>query len=522
MNTMPQPTQQNQVQTLAAIDIGSNSIRMTIGQLLPDGQIEILEKAQRPVRLGQDTFRYSVLEPETMRAAVSILREFKQRLDQYQIKHVWAVATSAIREAHNTDVFLDRVLTAAGVEVDIIDASLERRLTVTAVRSILDQRQPGIGVQTLICEVGGGSTMMTVLRRGKLITSQSLGLGSIRLPEMLGAGSRQAGQLYELMENEIASVLASMEGLIPVGQISTFFAIGADARFAASQVGKIMSNPSFHCINRSSLEKFVEWLKSVTVEQLVTQSDLSYTDAETLIPAMLIFRALMRSTKAKELIVPQVSMRDGVLLELARRCNEQEDPGEVQEVIQSAMILAEKFKINIHHAKRVAGCALRLFDELKTVHKLPSRARLFLEVAALLHEAGTFVSPRGYHKHTWYLIANSEIFGLTRLEVAIVAHVARYHRRSGPKTTHVEFMSLPKESRILVSKLAAILRLAKALDVTDIGQIDRIQCKCDQDTVRLLMPGVPDMSVSKYSVELRGNMFEDIFGYNLEIEAMPL
>jgi exopolyphosphatase/guanosine-5'-triphosphate,3'-diphosphate pyrophosphatase len=516
---MSQQTQQNQVQSLAAIDIGSNSIRMTLGQLLPDGQIEIIEKAQRPVRLGQDTFRYSVLEPETMRAAVSILREFKQRLDQYQIQHVWAVATSAIREAHNTDVFLDRVLTAAGIEVDIIDASLERRLTVSAVRSILDDRQPAIGAQTLICEVGGGSTMMTVMRRGKLITSQSLGLGSIRLPEMLGAGSRQAGQLYELMENEIASVLASVEGLIPLGQISTFFAIGADARFAASQVGKIMANPSFHCITRPAVEKFVEWLKSMTIEQLVTQSDLSYTDAETLIPAMLIFRTLMRSTKAKELIIPQVSMRDGVLLELARRCNEQEDTGATQEVVQSALILAEKYKINIHHAKQAAGCALRLFDELKTVHKLPARARLFLEVAALLHEAGTFVSTRGYHKHTWYLIANSEIFGLTRSEVAIVAHVARYHRRSGPKPTHVEFMSLPRESRILVSKLASLLRLAKALNITDAGQIGRIQCKCGQDAVSILVPPGPDMSVSRRSVELRDNMFEDIFGYTLEIET---
>jgi exopolyphosphatase/guanosine-5'-triphosphate,3'-diphosphate pyrophosphatase len=308
--------------------------------------------------------------------------------------------------------------------------------------------------------------------------------------------------------------------LIPLGQISTFFAIGADARFAAAQVGKIMPNPSFHCISGKALEKFVEWLKSVTIEQLVTQSELSYTEAETLIPAMLIFRALMRSTKARELIVPLVSMRDGVLLELARRCNEQEDPGATQEVIQSALILAEKYKINIHHAKRVAGCALRLFDELKSVHKLPARARLFLEVAALLHEAGTFVSTRGYHKHTWYLVANSEIFGLTRLEVAIVAHVARYHRRSGPKTTHTEFMTLPKESRILVSKLAAILRLAKALNVTEIEHIDRLVCKLDQDTVKILIPGGTDASVSRHSVEIRGNMFEDIFGYNLEIDAI--
>ena len=518
---MSEQTQQNQVQPLAAIDIGSNSIRITIGQLLPDGQIEILEKAHRPVRMGQDTFRYSVLAPETMRAAVSILREFRQRIDHYQIKRIWTVATSAVREANNADVFLDRVLTATGIEVDIIDASLERRLTVSAVRSILDQRQPTIGVQTLICEVGGGSTMMTILRRGKLITSQSLGLGSVRLQETLGAGTRQTGQLYELMENEISSVLVSLEGLIPLGQVRTFFAIGGDARFAASHVGKVMPNPDFYSIRSQALEKFVEWLKSMSVEKLVMQSETSYNEVETLIPSMLIFRELMHSTKAKELIVPSVSMRDGLLLELARRCQGQEDTSTSQEVIQSALILAEKYKINIHHAKQVAECALRLFDELKPVHKLGQRARLFLEVAALLHEAGTFVSTRSYHKHTWYLIANSEIFGLTRSEVAIVAHVARYHRRSGPKTTHVEFMSLPKESRILVSKLAAILRLAKALNVADIGQIEKLQCKFDKDTIKILVPETPDMSVSKQSIEIRGHMFEDIFGYNLEIEAMP-
>lgn len=518
---MSEQIQPNQVGPLAAIDIGSNSIRMTIGQLLSDGQIEILEKVHRPVHMGQDTFRFSALEPETMRAAVSILREFKQRLDQYQIKHVWTVATSAVREATNADVFLDRILTATGLEVDIIDASLERRLTVLAVRSILDQRQPTIGVQTLICEVGGGSTMMTILRRGKLIASQSLGLGSVRLQETLGAGTRQASQLSELMENEIASALASFEGLIPLGQVRTFFAIGADARFAAAQAGKVMPNPSFHSITKPAMEKFVEWIKSTSVEKLIMQSEVSYTDIETLLPSMLIFRDLMHSTKAKELIVPSVSMRDGLLLELARRCQGQADADSSQDVVQSALILAEKYKINIHLSKRVAQCALRLFDELKPVHKISSRARLLLEVAALLHEAGMFVSTRGYHKHTWYLIANSEIFGLTRLEVAIVAHVARYHRRSVPKTSHVEFMSLPRESRILVSKLAVILRLAKALIVADIGQIDQIQCKLDQNTVKLFVPGVPDTSVSKQSVEIHGNMFEDMFGYNLEIEALP-
>ena len=153
---------------LAAIDIGTNSIRLLIGQLLPDGRIEILEKAHRMVRLGQDSFRRLRLERATMQTAVSILREFKRMLDLYKVKHVWPVATSALREARNADVFRDRVLMATGLSVDVIDGPQEGRLTVSAVRSALNDKPPSLGTHTLICEVGGGGTMLTVLNRGQI------------------------------------------------------------------------------------------------------------------------------------------------------------------------------------------------------------------------------------------------------------------------------------------------------------------------------------------------------------------
>lgn len=505
---------------LAAIDIGTNSIRLLIGQLLPDGRIEIIEKAHRTVRLGQDSFRRARLERATMQTAVSILREFKRMLDLYKVKHVWTVATSALREARNADVFRDRVLMATGLTVDVIDGPQEGRLTVSAVRSALNDKAPSLGTHTLICEVGGGGTMLTVLNRGRIEASHNLGLGSIRLQEALGTSGQSAEPVADLIQNEINATLSSLEGLISLTSIRNFFVIGSDARFAAARVGRALPNPKFSAISRKTFDRLVDSVRPLSIEQAMAQYDLNYNDAETLAPALMVYQTLLHETGAEKVVVASVTMRDGLLLELARRFRQQDDPGFGCEVLQSALSIAEKYKVNLHHARRVAACAVRLFDELTREHGLGVRYRALLEAAALLHEAGTFVASRGYHKHTYYLVANSEIFGLNHLEVQIVAHVARYHRRSAPKPSHLEYMSLPQESRIVVNKLAAILRLAKALDVCDVRQADQLKCRLDQDALTVFVPGLSNVSLRKRSLELRSDMFEHVYGMRVEFEGI--
>ncbi|MHC5083040.1 MAG: Ppx/GppA phosphatase family protein [Planctomycetota bacterium] len=505
---------------LGAIDIGSNSIRMVIGQMDADGRIELLEKAQRGVRLGQDSFLRTQLGRATMQAAVAILREFRRKLDSYGVEHIWTVATSAVREAQNADVFMDRVLMATGLEVDIIDAPLEGRLTVSAVRSVMDSGKPSLGTHTLITEVGGGNTMLTILEHGEIEAAQSLPLGSIRLQEVLGTSGQPAGQVAALIQNEVVSVLSTVESVMSLKDIKTVFAVGADARFAASLIGKPLENPHFHSIRRKAFDKLVEKFKSLSIADIVSKYDIPYEDAETLLPALMIYQELFSATKAKELVVSSVSMRDGLQQELARGSRGQEDKSFAKEVIQSSLSIAEKFKVNLHHARRVAGCATRLYDELIAEHGLSYRHRVLLESAALLHEIGTFVSTRAYHKHTSYLISNAEIYGLTRSEVAIVANVARYHRRSSPKPTHPEYMSLSQENRIVVNKLAAILRLAKALDVSDAGSIDQLKCRIEQDQLTVLVPGMSDLSVRKRSLDIRTDLFVDVYGVKVEFDTI--
>lgn len=500
---------------LAVIDIGTNSIRMSIGQVLADGRVEVLERLQRAVHLGQDAFRWGRLERVTIRAAVGILREFKRRADFYGVRKIWTAATSALREARNADVFVDRVLMSTGLEVDILDPTEQGRLTVLAVREALKNDLTLMGRQTLITEVGGGSTMLTFLKNGQITASQGLGLGSIRLQEMLELSGTNWVQTSEVIRREIESIVSPLESLMPLRSVKTFLTLGGDARFVADQIGTPLPNPLFRKVPRTRFRRLLETLKTFSPDQLARQYDLPYSEAETLVPALLIYQELLETTSAKEWIVSSVTMRDGLLIELSRRSIGRQEQAFRQEAVQSALALAEKYKVNLDHAQRVAACSVCLFDALKAEHGLSERHRLLLEIAALLHEIGMFVSARAYHKHTLYLILNSEIFGLSREEVQIVAHTARYHRRGTPKPTHVEYMSLPRENRLAVNKLAALLRLAKAMDLEDMRQIEQMKFSLQEDTLTIEVPGRSEQSLKTQSIGLGTDFFEDVYGLKI-------
>jgi exopolyphosphatase/guanosine-5'-triphosphate,3'-diphosphate pyrophosphatase len=218
------------------------------------------------------------------------------------------------------------------------------------------------------------------------------------------------------------------------------------------------------------------------------------------------------------MIISRVSMRDGLLLELARSATGAEDPALVEGIVHSAKSLAEKYLVSMDHAEQVAALAVRLFDELQADHGLRPRHRLLLQIACLLHEVGGYVNSQAHHKHSYYLIRNSEIFGLNRSDVEIVAHIARYHRRSTPKLSHVEFMSLPRESRVVISKLAAILRVADALSRSPIKHVGGVRFLRQEDDLIIQMPAQRGLMLEERALALKADMFEDIFGLKVRVE----
>lgn len=505
-------------EVVGAIDIGSNLIRMVIAEVLPDQQIKILEQLQRPVRLGQDTFRRGRLSTETMRAAVAVLRDYRRRLDLYKIKHIRTVATSSVREADNADTFLDRVSITTNLDVEVIDTSEESRLMVSVVRQTMGKLLEKDSQYTLIVEVGGGSTLLTLLYGAEILNSLSLPLGAIRLQESLATNYESPERAAEMLSSRIASELMVVSKMMPLRKVRKVVAVGGDARLAARQVGKPGPLPEMFTVSQGAFDGFVNRCRLHTPEELVNHFGLIFSDAETLIPALLVFHAVLHKVGARQILVSSISMRDGLLLDLARLVTGQEDESLTQGVTHSALSLSRKYRVDLNHAEHVAELAVRLFDELQAEHGLTRRHRVLLRVAGLLHEVGDFVSSRSHHKHSYYLIANSEIFGLNRTELMTVAMIARYHRRSVPKPTHTEYMNLPREQRMEVSKLAAILRVADSLDVGHAQQVRVVRYERQGEELVLYVTHATDLSLERRSVLLKGGLLEDIYGIKVRLE----
>jgi len=512
------PRESAAAKTVAAIDVGSNALRMVIAQVLPDGRIEVLERLQRSSRMGQDTFRRGRLGAQSMRAAVAVLRDYKQMLELYKVEQLRAVTTSAVREAVNGDNFLDRVFLATGLNVEVIGTSEESRLTVSAVLQAVGD---ALGVRrggALIVDVGGGSTLLTVLEDGEIANSVGLRLGSIRLQEVLAIGEESPARSAELLRYHISSAISAAQRSFSLENTQSFVALGGDARFAAREIGKPTDSAHLYIVSRADFDDLVRQCERQTAEELIKRYGLSFAEAETLNPALLVYQTLLQKTRAKEMIVSHVSMRDGLLLELARSVTGEEDEALLEGVIHSAKTLAEKYRADSRHGQSAADIAVLLFDELRADHGLGPRHRLLLRVAGLLHEVGGYVSSMAHHKHSYYLINNSEIFGLNRSEVEIVAHIARYHRRSSPKLSHLDYMSLPRESRVAVNKLAAILRVADALSRGEPKQAGTLRLARQGDELIIHVPSEGDLILEQRAIAAKGELFEDIYGMKIRLE----
>jgi exopolyphosphatase/guanosine-5'-triphosphate,3'-diphosphate pyrophosphatase len=509
-------------ETVAVIDIGSNAIRMAIANVGADGRIEVLERTRRAVHLGQDTFVSGRIGTRAMNAAISILGDFRRVLDTYRIQRVRSVATSAVREAGNADAFLDRVYTSCGLDVEVISTSEESRLKISAVREAVGSA-PGVDIRNgLVVEVGGGSTLLTLLRRGQIVSSESYILGSIRLQEALSIRDVAPQHAADLIRHQIAGVMAGITSSLPMKRVKTFVAVGGDARFASRRIGKATASGDLFLIKLGKFDRLVERCRQLPPEQLTRRYDLSHAEAETLVPALLVYQALIHETAAKELIASHTSMRDGLLLDMARSVTGCEDEELADGVIQSARAICEKYRCDMAHGEHVTELAVRLFDELRAEHGLNRRQRLLLRVAAMLHEAGVYVSGRAHHKHSYYLVSNAEIFGLNAEEVETVALVARYHRRATPKPTHVEYVSLPREKRMVVSKLAAVLRVADALDRGHAQQVRDLHVERRADELVIHVHGVSDLTLERRAMAKKADLFEDVYGMTVRLEEAPL
>jgi exopolyphosphatase/guanosine-5'-triphosphate,3'-diphosphate pyrophosphatase len=502
---------------VAVLDMGATAIRLLVAELPPGEAPRILEEASRAVLLGKDAFTSGRLGAATIEATLRALEGFRRIMDAYGVVRYRAVATSAVREAINRDTFLDRVRLRAGIEVEVIDGSEENRLSYLAVREALRDHESMKEGDALLAEVGGGSADLSYLRRGEPVYSGTYALGAVRMRQNLAAWHGSHEQRARLFHRTVRNIVEDIRREFPLREAKHYLATGGDARFAADQIaaepaGADPAGTGARAIPRERFLAFCEETVALDDEQLVEAYRLPLSEVETLVPALIVYRELLLETQAATVLVPQSTLRGGLLLDMARGESGQGIEDFSRQVLASAEALGERFRYDARHAHQVARLAVSLFDDLRAEHGLSARHRLRLEVAALLHDIGIFVNLRGHHKHAQYILSVSEIFGLSRDDMAVISNIARYHRRAAPNKSHLPYMALDSEARVEVNKLAAILRVANALDADHLQKVGAVKVLREDDHWVLEVEGGGDLTLERLAALARADLLTEVFG----------
>jgi exopolyphosphatase/guanosine-5'-triphosphate,3'-diphosphate pyrophosphatase len=501
---------------VAAVDVGSNAIRFLAAEFSALGVYEVLEEERVSVRLGHDVFLSGKLTPEAMAAAVEAIARFRGRMEALGIGHYRAVATSATRESRNGGELVARVRREARIELEVITGQEEARLIYLGVAN----RVPFGDDKWITVDVGGGSVEVSLVDSSGILWSESHVMGSVRLLEELSSTGDEPGRFQRLLREYAATLQIPViaQHWNPKGMIAT----GGNAEALAKLTGADASRGNVAAVPVQSLRAVMELLSRMSYRQRVEQLGLREDRADVIVPAAMIYERVASLVDATEVLVPAVGLKDGVLIDLAEdlASHQAHEDRKDRQAVAGSVAIGRRYLFNEAHALHVARLAGSLFDQLQKVHGLDAADRRMLLCAAVLHDIGTFVGYKKHHKHSLYLIANSEIPEFTPREIDIIANVARYHRKGVPAEHHVAFTALDDADRQRVAKLAALLRIADALDREHLQAVRGVTAKATRGKkLRLEVESDADLLLERWALRRKGGLFEEVFGLTIELSG---
>lgn len=498
---------------VAAIDVGSNAIRFVVAEFVAPGNWMELEVQRVPVRLGHGVFLTGQLDARAMAGAVEAMGAFRRSIDTLGVPRYRAVATSAVRESRNGGEFVDWVRRETGIQLETITGSEEARLVWIAVRNrvALDDRA------WVTVDLGGGSLEVSLVSSEGIHWAESHTMGTVRLLEDLGGPDGDPAEFRELVAEYVNTL--RFQDQIDRDEIGGLLATGGNIEALAKLAGAEPDSTGVSRLPLADLRRVIEELGEVGVAERIRRWDLRSDRADVILPAGLLYERVAVLAGVDEILVPHVGVKEGVILDVA------EDllgPGVhasrlEQQAFVGALSLGRRFQFDETHARHVARHALSLFDQLQDMHRLSDADRRVLLVAAVLHDVGQFISYRKHHKHSLYLIHNSEVPNVSARELELVALVARYHRRAEPKEEHFLYGGLGEPERLRVRRLSSILRIADALDREHLQRVESVTAVLDDDELVIEVEGRGDLLLEQWAFRKKARMFTHVFGRDVRL-----
>ena len=510
----------------AAIDIGTNSMHLVVARLADHGGFEMLTSEKETVRLGQGGGEMKLLAPDAIERGIAALGRLKQVAASFGNVDLAAVATSAVREASNRNEFLDRARDEVGIDVEVISGFEEARLIHLGVLQAL----PVFEQRILLVDIGGGSTEFLVGEGADPIEARSMKLGAIRLTERFFADAlaedrvpteSEVDECRHYVRAALAPVGRELGGHQPqvaVGSSGTAATIAAMAVAERDDDVRQMNGVVF-----SSTELVDVGKRVLTASDRRKVDGLDDKRSDIILGGVILLQEVFAAFDLQAMTISEYALREGVLFDRFASGSGQD----LQDLRRHNLVrLAQQLDPDPEHAEHTARLATQLFDRTKLLHGLGDSERELLDAAAIVHNVGLFISHSSHHKHSYYVIRNSEqLTGFTEHEVELIAVLARYHRKSHPTEKHDEFAALRKGDQRLVRQLAGMLRLAIGLDRRHAGLVESMRVIIKDGTVRIepLAPGAPDIDggidLEMYAARERSRLFAQTFDVTVEIDV---
>jgi len=500
---------------IAAIDVGSNAIRLVIGNLDDRGKVEPVETIRTPVRLGKDVFTDQILQEDTIQSTVDTFIQFRRVIDDFGVMCTKAVATSAVREAQNKELLIDRIEQESGIHLEAISAEEESRLACLAVASAMEVA----GKRIVMVDIGGGSVEVTIALGDDILSSSSFQLGTVRLLQNLSEEKTYLKPLSfsRLLTESVEAARRPMEHALAGPALDFCVGTGGNVEEIGLLCQQLKYSKSEKKISALALSKLVTTLNRMSDQDRAQEFNLRPDRADVILPASIVLNQIVSIARVSDIFIPNVGLKNGLLIDMAGDCAKQAHRISDHLVVESALRIGRKYDFDEEHGLFVAKLALALFDQTTSLHQLGGQERLILEVGAILHDIGHFINTVNHDAHGAYILESNHLLGLNEMEQQMLATLVRYHRKGVPYQEYRDGADLTSKQRMTIAKLCALLRLADALDSSHQKKITSLAMTESKSMWILTLNSSEDLSLEKWNLKKRRGLFQSIFGKALEI-----
>jgi len=504
---------------IGIIDIGTYSIKLVIAEKAQD-DIRKLESLKNVIPLGRDTFFKDHISHETINRTVSILKKYSEKLKEYDVDDIKVIATTAVREAENRDIFIDTIFRKTGFKVEVLTVGDVIYYVDSYLYHRLKDTYPLHDKNILIAELGSGNIDVSVLDHGYTLMNVGLPLGTLRLNQFMnkldGSVAENSEAVAENIENEFSYLMSSL----PSVEIDDIILIdeGYASYLPAMLPGRRLQG-KFFSLSKEDTQQLLDTLLEKSASDIAAEYKIPAETAGTFLEYAIILNTFAGLGKKKQVYMLEASLSEAILSNLILDYEKSLQYNKTNQLLSIAKALCIKFDMDMKHVEHVSKLSATLFDNFKGMLGLEEQDRLYLLLAAYLHDIGRFIYNRAHHKHTEYIISNLNLFRLSPDEIKVIACIGRYHRRGTPAATHPVYSSLPQDKQILVQKLSAILRIANALDRCHKQKVKKIEVKfsISQDiTITVHVSG--NFINEKLDFMEKKEIFEEISGSKIDLK----